>query len=98
MRDSLDLSSTDDGTLLRVRVTPRSSRTEIDGVQAGALRVRLNAPPVEGAANKSLCEFLAKSIGCRKSAVRIARGERSRDKTVLISGVSTDDVRTVLEG
>lgn len=67
----------------RVRLTPRSSRNEVVGLEAdGAVKVRLTAPPVEGAANKMLVRFLAKRLGVRVSSVRIVGGLKSRDKVV----------------
>ena len=69
----------------------------MDGEHGGALRVKLKAPPVDGAANKALCEFLAAQLGCRKRDVSVVRGERSREKTVLVRGLSAHDVRKALE-
>ncbi len=86
------LSRTDEGTLLPVRVTPRASRTQIDGELDGAVRIKLNAPPVDGAANKALCEFLASHLKCKKRDVSIVRGEKSREKSVLIRGMEPDEV------
>lgn len=97
MSDTLDLKSGDKGTLLRVRVVPRSSRTQLDGVKDGALHVRLNAPPVDGAANKALREILAKSLKCPRGAIEIVRGERSRDKTIMIYQMDPAAIRRVLE-
>lgn len=97
MSDALDLASTDSGVLLNVRVTPRSSRTQLDGVANGALRVKLKEPPVDGAANKGLCDLLAKVLKCRKSQVEIVRGLRSRDKTVRIVDLGASSVRQALE-
>lgn len=72
------------GKLLRfdVRVQPRASKDEIVGVQEGALRVRLRAPPVEGAANDALIEFLADELGLSRRQIRIVSGLGSRSKVV----------------
>lgn len=93
----LDLRASPDGTLLSVRVTPRANSTSITGVTEGKLLVRLNAPPVDGAANKSLCELLAKQLKCPKGSVKIVKGERSREKTVRLSGLTESAIRRVLE-
>ena len=69
-----------------VRVAPRSSRNQIVGVEGGALKIKLTAPPVEGAANAALIDFLAGQLGARKSDVRIESGETSRRKRVSVSG------------
>lgn len=98
MSQLLNLDSVDNGVLLRVRVIPRASRNEIDGVRDGALRVRLKAPPVDGAANKALCTLLARILSVSKRQVEIITGERSRSKTVAISGVSPTEATQALTG
>ena len=65
-----------------VRVQPRASRNEVAGVWNGALRVRLQAPPVDGAANDALIEFLAVELGVSPRLVRIVSGFGSRNKVV----------------
>jgi uncharacterized protein (TIGR00251 family) len=76
-----------------VRVQPRSSRAGVDGVHDGALRVRVHAPPVEGAANDAVVEVLAKALGVAKRAVAIVSGAKSRSKVVEVSGLSAAEVR-----
>ena len=66
------------------------------GTRDGALLVRLAAPPVEGAANDALIEFLAKRLGAPRRAVRIVSGERGRQKRVAIAGVKADQVLALL--
>jgi uncharacterized protein (TIGR00251 family) len=71
------------GTLtVSVRVQPRASKKGVEGVRDGALRVRLTAPPAEGAANAQLVEVLSKEFGIKKSAIKIVKGHSSRDKLV----------------
>jgi uncharacterized protein YggU (UPF0235/DUF167 family) len=66
-----------------VRLTPRGGRDAIDGVgDDGALRVRVAAPPVEGAANEALCRLLAHALGVAPGEVRIVRGAGGRRKLV----------------
>jgi uncharacterized protein (TIGR00251 family) len=86
------LTPTKDGVLLAVRVVPRAARAGLAGSREDALLVRLNAAPVEGAANAELIEVLADALGIPKRAVSISAGERSRRKTVLIRGLSADEV------
>ncbi len=97
MRDSQDrplIEQLSDGrVVLAVRVIPRARKSGIEGVRAGALAVRLAAPPVEGAANAALVELIAKSLGIPRRAVSLLSGERSRDKRLAISGISAADVR-----
>jgi len=76
-----------------VRVAPRASRNRIIGVQDGALRVALTAPPVDGAANEALKKLLAKALGVAKSDVEILRGDRARIKVLRIHGVNAGEVR-----
>ena len=79
--------------LLRLHVTPRGSRSEITGWREDTLCVKITAPPVEGAANAAIVKFIADSLGVRKSQVELVSGERSREKTVRISGLSDADIR-----
>jgi hypothetical protein len=66
-----------------VRLTPRGGRDAIDGVgQDGVLRVRVAAPPVEGAANEALCRLVARALGVPPGSVRIAGGASGRRKVV----------------
>lgn len=77
------------GCELQVRVVPGASRDQVVGEHQGALKVKVSAPPVEGAANARLVEFLAKEVlGLPRSAVRVVRGERGRNKTV---GIEADE-------
>lgn len=69
-----------DSVRLSVRVQPRASRDEIVGVRDGVLRVRLRAPPVDGAANDALVAFIAQELGVPRRRVRIVSGFGSRRK------------------
>ena len=82
--------------MLRVRVQPRASRDAILGWQAGTLRLRVSAPPVDGKANRAVATLLATALGVAPSSVRVVQGERGRDKLVKITGVGEDDVRSRL--
>lgn len=77
-----------DGLLLRVVVQPRASRSEFCGIQGDELKLRLTAPPVDGAANACCQEFLAKLFRVPKSAVRIEAGESSRHKRIKVLGAT----------
>lgn len=76
-----------------VRVAPRSSRDAVLGEHDGALKIALRAPPVEGAANLALVEFLAKELGVAKRDVVLVRGESSRTKRIEVRGVDAGAVR-----
>lgn len=95
---SLPVQSLPGGVTFAVQVTPRARRNEIAGMQGDALKVKLTAPPVQGAANAALCEFLADLLGVRKSAVTLLAGQTSRRKVVRVQGVTADQVRRRLLG
>lgn len=75
------------GVTIKVYVAPRSSSNKVVGVHHGALKVALTAPPVEGAANKALVEFLAKVLDVPRGSVSLASGEASRHKVVRVVGI-----------
>ncbi len=79
--------------LLRVRVQPRASRDALSVDSGDRIRVALSAPPVDGAANKALVAFLAKTLGVRKAAISLETGAKSREKTLRIKGVSMAALR-----
>jgi uncharacterized protein (TIGR00251 family) len=90
--ETLEARSVDGAVQLAVRVIPRASRNAIVGVRRGALCVRLQAPPVEGAANRALIRFLGKRLGVPPRAVSLVRGDTGRDKLLRIEGVALADV------
>ena len=73
----------------QVRVVPRASRSEIAGEHDGALRVRVTAPPVDGAANEELVRLLARELKVRASAIEIVSGHTSRTKGILVRGANS---------
>ena len=81
---------------LSIRIQPRASKNEIVTMESGGLKIRLTAPPVDGAANEALVKFLADTLSIPKSHVEIVSGHTSREKIVRISGVSDADARRVL--
>lgn len=76
-----------DGIVIEVRVLPRSSRKEISGVTDNVVKVKLTAPPVDGAANEQLIELLSEEFHIRKSDVIVLKGETSRTKKIKLIGV-----------
>ena len=91
------LHQTAAGVELRIYVQPRASRDQLVGVQGDELKVRLAAPPVEGAANAACCAFFAKLCHLPKSRVTLAAGESSRHKRLLLSGVDAASVMAVVK-
>jgi len=83
------------GLVLAVRLTPKGGRNGIDGIGQDAsgqavLRIRVSAPPVDGAANKALLVFLSKTCGIAKSRIRFISGETSRIKRLMLEGDSAE--------
>jgi hypothetical protein len=79
-----------------VRVQPRASRSEIAGLHGEALKVRLTAPPVDGAANAALIDLLADRLAVSRNAVRIVAGAHARGKVVEVVGVGVESVRRLV--
>jgi len=80
-----------------VHLQPRASRSEVAGVHGDALKVRIAAPPVDGAANEALVKFLSDLFAVGRRDVRIVAGETSRSKIVEIEGVTAQDVRRLAQ-
>ena len=78
---------------LLLSVQPGAKRDEIVGWQGDRLRVKVAAPPVEGAANRALVKFLAKSLGVKRSQIELVRGEKSREKTFELDGLRQDELK-----
>jgi uncharacterized protein (TIGR00251 family) len=76
-----------DGVVVTVHVIPRAAKSMLAGTRDGALLVRLNAPPVDGAANDELLHLLASVLGIARSRLSILSGQHQRRKRVLISGM-----------
>lgn len=75
-----------------VRLTPRAAADRVDGVVEGVLRARVGAPAVEGAANNALVRLIADELGVARRDVRIVAGASSRQKLVVVDGVTSDEV------
>lgn len=79
---------TRDGTVLTVHVQPKASRTECVGIHGEALKIRVAASPVDGAANEELIRFVARTLAVPPSSVRIESGASGRHKRIMIKGVT----------
>lgn len=86
-----------DGAELAVHVQPGAGKAEIVGAHGEALKIRLTARPVEGAANTALITFIADTLGLARREVRILRGEKSRQKVVRVSLDAPETARRLLE-
>jgi uncharacterized protein len=83
----LDLREKDGAVLLKVRLQPGASADAVVGEHAGALKVKVHAPPEKGRANRAAIGFLAEYFGLKKSAVALVRGDLSRDKVFALDGL-----------
>ncbi|MGD8229181.1 MAG: DUF167 domain-containing protein [Desulfobacteraceae bacterium] len=81
---------------IKVKVLPRSSRNHLIGKEGDVFKVKLTSPPVEGKANNALIEFLAKKLGIAKGRIEIISGKSARLKILRISGLSLNDVSSLL--
>ena len=83
-------------TDVSVRLQPRARRDEIVGERAGAIVIRVTAPPVDGKANAALCALVARAAGVPPSRVSVVRGQTSRDKVVRVEGVDEELLKQAL--
>lgn len=90
------ITEKDGAVSFAVRVQPRASRDEITGEYQDGLKIRLTAPPLDDRANQALRKLLAARLKVPLTAVRIASGERSRNKRVEIQGVTAAMIRGLL--
>ena len=90
------LADTSDGAVLNLRLVPRASKNAIQGEHGDALKIRLCAPPVDGAANAALIEFLAETFDLPRARVQLLSGATSRNKRVLLSGCPSSSVLSLL--
>jgi uncharacterized protein (TIGR00251 family) len=81
---------------LSVRIQPRASKNELTRMEDGKIKIRLTAPPVDGAANEALVRFLADVCSVAKSQVEIVSGHTGREKVIKISGISETDADRLL--
>ena len=81
-----------DAVRFSVRVQPRASRTEIAGLHGTALKVRVHAPPVDGAANEAVVDLLARQLRIPRGNIRVVSGATGRSKMVEATGVGVDAV------
>ncbi len=80
------------GVVLAVRVNPKSSKSKITGIIGEELKITLNAPPIDGKANKELIKLLSKTFSIPKSKITLLSGESSRSKRILLNTLDAQDV------
>lgn len=84
-------------TLLKLRIHPGAKRSAVTGIFGDAVKLDLQAPPVDGKANAALIKFLAEKLHLPKSAVSLKSGESSRDKVVQAVGITPEEIISFLE-
>ena len=87
---------TDDATTFDVKVVPRANKNQIVGREGGIIKIRLNAPPVEGKANEALVRFLAEALGVHRAQIEIVTGQASRRKIVRVRGVMAEQIEKLI--
>jgi len=90
------VSDSPDGAILTLRIIPRAAKNAIQGEYGDALKIRLCAPPVEGAANTALIQFLSKTLSIPRSRIRLLSGATARNKRVLLAGYSSASIPPLL--
>jgi uncharacterized protein (TIGR00251 family) len=86
--NSLIVQDTKDGTILTVHIQPKASTTECVGIHGDAIKIRVAASPVDGAANDALTRFLARQLSTPVTSVQIQSGASGRHKRVLVKGIT----------
>ena len=87
------LQETSGGCLLKVLLRPRSQQNKIDGLQGDALKIWVNAPPLEGKANEACLRFLADQLGAHRSQLSLRGSQISRHKLIAISGCPAEVIQ-----
>lgn len=86
---NLDFKHVEGGAAITVRVTPRAPKNQISGIMAnGIVKIRLNAPPVDGKANQALIHFLSEVLEIKESNIQIVAGDTSRTKIISFIGIN----------
>ena len=91
------INSCKNGIRFSAIIQPRSSKNEVTGIFHNALKIRLTAPPIDGAANKACIRFFSKLLGVSPSEISIIQGFSSRNKTIEIIGLTEKQFREILK-
>ena len=87
MSETILIRETKNGIAFDIHVNPHASRAEIAGIAEGMLKVKVTAPPVEGAANDACLLLLSKKLGLKKSQMDITAGTKGRKKTIQVRDI-----------
>ena len=89
--------ATKGGCLVSLRVQPGASRNAVVGMYGDAVKIALQAPPVDGKANQLLCRLFAEWSNLPKSAVELRSGQTGRSKVLELSGITAEQLKAILE-
>jgi len=85
------------GVVFPAQVQPRAKKSQVTGVQEGALRIKIGAPPVEGAANEALIKLLSRFLGIRKTSIEILKGKSAHRKLIHCRNLGSEELKHILE-
>lgn len=91
----IQFSEKDGAIVFTIRVVPRASKSEIVGAHDGALKIRLAAPPVDGAANEEVIKLLAKYFEISRGSIEILSGMTAKTKQIRITGGNAEKLRRI---
>ena len=94
----INLTEHAEGVILPIRAQPGARKNGVTGEQAGALKVAVTAPPEDGRANKALVEVLREALQLKRSQIELLSGQTSRDKRILIRGLTGAELQQRLAG
>lgn len=90
------ISPRGDGVVIALHIQPGAKKTELCGLHGDALKIRLQAPPVDGKANECLLAFVATTLGVARSRVSLVSGQTSRSKRVAVDDIGLEQVQLKL--
>ncbi|MGI6065342.1 MAG: DUF167 domain-containing protein [Bacillota bacterium] len=92
-----DVKDTGDGVIFKIKVQPRAAKNELTGLIGDALKLRITAPPVDGAANEAVIRYFADIFRVPKKGVTVVSGLTSRQKTIKVIGITPEEVKRKLQ-
>jgi len=92
------LRQTQNGVEVLIYVQPNATKNEFIGEHDGRLKLRVQSPPQDGKANAAIIKFFCKCLGVAKNQVSLLRGDKSRQKTLLVEKLGLKEIQTILEG
>jgi uncharacterized protein (TIGR00251 family) len=85
------------GVVFSAHIQPRAKQSKVAGIREGALRIKVVAPPVEGAANAALIKLLSRFLGVSKTSIEILKGKTAQRKLIHCRNLSPEELRYIIE-